>query len=568
MIPAKKNKLKWKCTKECKVISQRQINAIVAFRAKFDKTIKIMKEALHISSFDDCPNYHYVKRLWDNDTESIVQCLGHPLICHYDDSGCTNVLRILRAASVHYGVLRKFLCQLYVAIRNTSQIDQIDDALKDKDIFELNHICGIDSNDMLLTSDFESIVSVVSTTIANELRDPNIEHKVIIQHALTISQYEKEIADFAIIPCLSCECLFKRSQVTKVKLTDVLGSVVWPLLKNYITENGGQSSDVLYMCNYCKNKIKNESLPPRCVLNGLYVCEVPDELSNLDALSVQLIQLAKAYQTVVRLGTYTGKVPSYSSLKASKGTMFFLPLPINKTIATLDQLEHQPSLPDPELYIILNCSPTKQNVLWRSLVNISDVKKALEKLKEINHLYRAIDVNSVDENVKNVIETVNSTTSTMIEEVSKEDIAQFQSYTIRNLDTRRKSNDVTDIDQFKLLNVKEVPLSNKLTYLDVMCFPTLYPTGEFGEFYYRSVKLSHSEFAKSRLLNKDSRFRKNPQYIFYLLWQKEMRELQAGIYNVLKCSKGRPMAVGSLMSKVDTSDEHLESNLCTMLQSL
>ena len=145
---------------------------------------------------------------------------------------------------------------------------------------------------------FESIVSVVSTTIANELIDPNIEHKEIIQHALTISRYEKEIADFAIIPYLSCERLFKRSQVTKVKLTNVLGSVVWPLLKNYITENGGQSSDVPYMCNYCKNKIENESLPPRCVLNGLHVCEVPVELSNLDSLSVQLIQLAKAYQTM------------------------------------------------------------------------------------------------------------------------------------------------------------------------------------------------------------------------------------------------------------------------------
>ena len=101
-----------------------------------------------------------------------------------------------------------------------------------------------------------------------------------------------------------------------------------------------------------------------------------------------------------------------------------------------------------------------------------------------------------------------------------------------------------------------------------MCFPTLYPTGEFGEFHYRTVKLSPSQFAKSRLLNKDGRFRKNPQYIFYLLWQKEMRELQMGIYNVIKCSKSQPMAVGSLMQKCDKNDEHLESNLCTMLQSV
>jgi hypothetical protein len=58
---------------------------------------------------------------------------------------------------------------------------------------------------------------------------------------------------------------------------------------------------------------------------------------------------------------------------------------------------------------------------------------------------------------------------------------------------------VTDIDQFKLLNIKQVPLSINLTYLDEMCFPTLYQMGEIGEFQYRSVKLSPSEFAKSHI---------------------------------------------------------------------
>ena len=109
MIPAKKNKLKWKCTKECKVLPQWQIDAIIAFRAKFDQSVKVMREALCISSYDDCPNNHYVKRLRDNDAVSVIECLGHPLICHSDDIGCTNILRILRAASVHYGVLRNIL---------------------------------------------------------------------------------------------------------------------------------------------------------------------------------------------------------------------------------------------------------------------------------------------------------------------------------------------------------------------------------------------------------------------------------------------------------------------------
>ena len=119
------------------------------------------------------------------------------------------------------------------------------------------------------------------------------------------------------------------------------------------------------------------------------MAEVPEELSKLDALSVQMIQLAKSYQTVVHLGTYSGKLPSYCALKACRGTMFFLPLPLSHTLQTLDEL--QPTLANPELYIVLNGRPTKNNVIWRSLINVTDaVKKAVDKLKDINHLYRVI----------------------------------------------------------------------------------------------------------------------------------------------------------------------------------
>ena len=39
-------------------------------------------------------------------------------------------------------------------------------------------------------------------------------------------------------------------------------------------------------------------MPPRCVLNGLEPVPIPVELAKLDALSAQLIQLAKCYQII------------------------------------------------------------------------------------------------------------------------------------------------------------------------------------------------------------------------------------------------------------------------------
>ena len=117
----------------------------------------------------------------------------------------------------------------------------------------------------------------------------------------------------------------------------------------------------------------------------------------------------------------------------------------------------------------------------------------------------------------------------MLEKATTAEIDAFQAFTIRNLDNKLCT--TSDIEQYKLLSVIDDPINNRQKHLDVMCFPVLFPTGEFGEFHPRKHKLSHSEYIKSRLLNKDSRFRKDAQYVFYLLWQKEMRQLSAGVYN-------------------------------------
>ena len=149
-----------------------------------------------------------------------------------------------------------------------------------------------------------------------------------------------------------------------------------------------------------------------------------------------------------------------------------------------------------------------------------------------------------------------------------DDIAGYQSYTIRYLDNQIPT--VSDIDQYKLVNVTEAPIHSRLKDLDVMCFPVLYPNGRFGENHPRNkeITLSFSEFVKQRLHNKDSRFRKDASYIFYLLNQKTLREVGNGVYNVLHSSRGVAMSVKQLLAKVEASDERLEASLFTMLQSV
>uniref|UniRef100_A0A1X7TH57 DUF6570 domain-containing protein n=1 Tax=Amphimedon queenslandica TaxID=400682 RepID=A0A1X7TH57_AMPQE len=113
------------------------------------------------------------------------------------------------------------------------------------------------------------------------------------------------------------------------------------------------------ICNHCKPIIRKNKVPALCVLNGLKWEPLPKELENLDPSSCQLIQRAKCFQTIVRLGTHTLKVPDYNFLMSPKGAMFYLPLPLEKTMETLNEIGIDSNhMPNPELYII---HPTKSN---------------------------------------------------------------------------------------------------------------------------------------------------------------------------------------------------------------
>ena len=154
----------------------------------------------------------------------------------------------------------------------------------------------------------------------------------------------------------------------------------------------------------------------------------------------------------------------------------------------------------------------------------------------------------------------------MLVKATPDDVSSYTAYTIRRLDQKQSS--LSDTEQYKLMNVKEDALNNKLKHLDVLCFPTLFPTGNFGESHTRSIPISVSEFGKSRLMSKHSRFRKDFQYVFFLLWQKEMRELAAGVYNLMKGTRQHALPVHEFMDRLSTSDEDVEANLSTIFTSM
>ena len=98
-------------------------------------------------------------------------------------------------------------------------------------------------------------------------------------------------------------------------------------------------------------------------------------------------------------------------------------------------------------------------------------------------MYQDCDDNCVDDAAKQVIETVNNSTSPMLVKASTEDVAGFQAYAICTMN--EKCSTLSDVEQYKLLSVKEDALDNRQKYLDVMCFPYLFPSEAFGQFHPR-----------------------------------------------------------------------------------
>ena len=574
---------KWRCTEECKLPGNNEIGAILVAKAWFHEPIPKLRRLLDTMD-EGCVHGHYLSHnhlevgddLSTEEQELCQQLRGHPIPCA--SGACSSLLRMLAAAAVHYPKLRRFLLLLYCAKKYHQQILDIDLALGAADFNLLAAAAGIGDFAEFFQSDVEQDDS---QAVASFMQPgmPGLEAKLQLEHATVITQFEEEVHDDPEYACCSCERLHQRKAVTSMKNSaNKFSSPMWQQLKQHILQQDKDAKiDSLFVCQYCRPCLNSNSMPSRCILNGLVTEPVPGELAHLDALSKQLIQRAKAFQTVVRLGSITAKVPIYNSLQACKGTMFFLPLPLKQTLETLQEVQkpdtsaphvatRQSKLPKPELYIIVNGKPKSGKVVWQTLVNVNAIKAAVHKLKEINWLYKDCDASCIDEAAKQVIETGDNSTTPMLVKASKEDVAGFQAYTIRTMN--EKCSTMSDIEQYKLLSVKEDALDNRQKFLDVMCFPHLFPSGAFGQFHPRQVKLTASEYAKSRLLNKNSRFRKEAPYVFFLLWQKELRELSAGIYNLMKKNSKQAIPVNAFLDKVSHSDDMVEANISTIFQSI
>ena len=318
----------WKCSSKCKPLTEFEVNAILDFKSEFEK---LMRELLPILSSCDngCPNTHYGKVVHETG-ESNVPRKGHSMLC-FIDSNCKSRHRILRLASTHYPSLRSFLHAVNGARNIHLKILKLDEALSKGDFSVLMKASSV-SLDTIFSLVKEHVQEGSDQT--SDLGNPDLELCLHVRNAE--ADYQKAVDDFPKNVCCSCHQLHQRKNVTVVKFDDQLGTAVWRLLKEYmLKENAGAAYETHFMCSYCKHLIKRDKMPSWCILNGLHVVEVPPELSRLDCLSKQFIQLAEfSFLDTSSLPYFLSfpKLPSrvYIPTSTTSTTIWFLKLFLRK----------------------------------------------------------------------------------------------------------------------------------------------------------------------------------------------------------------------------------------------
>ena len=187
-----KEKKKWECSSECKPVTDAEVGIILQLKAAFEMPLEDVRHALDHCD-EGCPNGHYTRLIGSNP----IDLKGHPLVCS-NSARCQSKLRVLRAASTHFPVLRKFLRQTHSAITNHKCVFEIDKALCTGNYEKLMNIANIEKFESLLCNEVEASYehSAGVESVHSALRQPILEEQLLISHAKLIAELEKEIEDY------------------------------------------------------------------------------------------------------------------------------------------------------------------------------------------------------------------------------------------------------------------------------------------------------------------------------------------------------------------------------------
>ena len=105
--------------------------------------------------------------------------------------------------------------------------------------------------------------------------------------------------------------------------------------------------------------------------------------------------------------------------------------------------------------------------------------------------------------------------------------------------------------------------------LDVKAFPELFPTGQYGiRDTTRTAKISTSDYIRSRLLNKNPKFRLNINYLFHCFQIQEVSNMCHSVGHMLRTVTNNNMSAKAFYERLEKKDGELNSNMFAMMSNI
>ena len=447
----------YKCNENCILPSTKE--DLTKLKNLFNECAKLSNASpgefrRFLTKFQWCTKWHEYPEREKNDLNPNrmylypVKLRNHPKKCYFSThSGDSNLSSTMcrsqeittRKFMVHYANPRKFHSIISKAITAHKLMCDIDASSIMGDVEYLSKLVKIelqydDSNVGFDT--FSEAREWNATSIEEKLAETAIQGK---SPRTTFSHkeiFERERHELPSVRCYSCNRLVtpKQSSIlnlnTAKKLQYNPENGVYPhrvfqrlqdlLVEKNIVQNpdivdtesdGNNDSNAnfenhptrllhgLSICNSCRISLNKGEIPANSMMNNMHVGETPEVLKVLNPIELMFVSKTKCFQTIIKPGPISCKLPKSERLSAIKGNMIHLPLSTSITAETLYKSATDRLFEEAEDNVLLYGKPNKDREVWNHIVDRKKVLAALKWLCENNPNYKDIVVPNVAEDI-------------------------------------------------------------------------------------------------------------------------------------------------------------------------
>jgi hypothetical protein len=297
---------------------------------------------------------------------------------------------------------------------------------------------------------------------------------------------------------------------------------------------------------------------------------VPEALADLNYYERMVIQRARVFQTVIQLRPLNTTY-KFGGVPALKGVAMNFPL----TFETTNEYVKR-TLPNfDEFDILINGLPTKQGKIWRALVSLPKVFKALKWLKANNCHYNDIVIDTnIDLQYYGFVHFRDKKSVNI-------DLSDYNDAPYLDLDNREpllKHYTVCDLDKvnintsvlykYSCKRVETEPLYNNFVNLDHWCFTDIFPSGRGGMYDKREIIVKPAMHLRYLLNHRHGIARRNQQYLFSAVHNKDIRAAESGIFASINATKNSNLNAKTMVEKLNQKDRELEVDLTTTMAAV